>query len=79
MPPNLPQVRKQRSSQRAREVGNTARTPGAALHSNGSLHHFDVAVPPLLQTLVEIHEPLAEFRVLRIAAVDVDENLLNLG
>ena len=79
MPPYLPQVRKQRSSQCAREVGNAARTPSPALYPNGSLYHLDVPVPPLLQTFVEIHEPLAELRVLRIAAIDVDENLLNLG
>src|SRR6266545_1303259 len=79
MSPYLPQVRKQRSSQRAREVGNAARSACPPFHADCAFDHLHMAITPLLQTLVEIHEPLAQLRVLRIAAIDVDENLLNRG
>jgi hypothetical protein len=37
-----------------------------------------MTVPPLLDTFIQIDKPLAEFRVLHISAVDLDDDLLNL-
>src|SRR5215510_14727397 len=76
---DFPQVRKQRPADGRGEIGRAARTTSSWLHAYRPFDHLGVPVPPFLQALVKIHETLAELRVLRVAAVDVDENLLHFG
>ena len=76
---NLPQIGKQIVPQRGLEVGGAARPARARPAADGPLHHPDVVIAPLRETLVEIHEPLADLGVLHVATVDVEEDLLNLG
>ena len=79
MPSNIPEIRKQWFAHRRGEIRSSARASRPDLHSDRALDHLDVAVAPLLQPFVEIHQPLAQLRILWIAAIDVDEKLLHLG
>jgi hypothetical protein len=62
-------------------IAGTSRpwTRPSRFHPDGPLHHLDVPVAPLLDALVEVHQPLAELGVLRIPAIDVDQDRLQLG
>src|SRR5678815_2606677 len=75
---SVPQVRKQVPSDRRLQIGGAARAPGSRLGADGPFHHPDVAVSPLGDSLVEVDEPLANLGTLHVAAVHVEENLLNL-
>src|SRR5205823_6236070 len=41
-------------------------------------HHLHMPVPPLHESLIEIHEPLGNLRDVGILLVDLDENPLHL-
>src|SRR5213594_2500631 len=77
--PNRPEVRKERASHCLSQVCGASRSTCAPLRPDGPLDHLHVAIPPLLDALVEIDEALAQLSVLGFAAIDLDEDVLNLG
>src|SRR5258705_4127066 len=79
IPSNFPEIGKQGPADGRCEVSGASRTSRPALYADRPLDHLHVAIAPLLQPLVEIDQALTEFRVLRIRAIDLDQERLNLG
>src|SRR5262245_5696600 len=75
----LPQIGKQVASDRAPQVLSAARSAGPRLGPDRPLDHPDMAVPPFGEALVQIHEALADLGGFRVAAVHVEQNVLNRG
>src|SRR5436309_626475 len=76
--PDLPQIRKERTAERGPKILDTGRASGAGFRSNRPLDHLYVSVAPFLDALVQVHEPLAQLGVLRIAPIDVHQQPLDL-
>src|SRR5438874_13783633 len=76
---NRPQIGKERAADGFSQVRGAGGSTGALPRADRALDHLHVPVAPLLDPLVEIDDALAEFRVLRVASVDLDEQLLDLG
>src|SRR5436190_9123723 len=73
-----PEIRKDRPADGLPQVGRSRRAAGSESGADRPLHHPDVAVSPLLQPFVKIDEPLAQLRVLRVTAIQLDEALLHV-
>ena len=72
--PDLPQIRECRPRERRLQILRARGSAGARLSADRALDHLDVPISPLLHAFIEIHEPLAELAVLRIGAVDLDQD-----
>src|SRR5688572_29817689 len=78
LPPYFPQIGKEVPAEGGAKVRGAHRAAGAGPRADGALHHLHVTVAPLLKALVEIDQPLAQLRVLRVRSVDADQHLLDL-
>ena len=65
--------------ERACKVFNTTRSASAGLASDGAFDHLHMAITPLLQSFVDIYQPLAEHRNLWIASMYCNELTLKFG
>src|SRR6185369_9697638 len=71
--PNRPQVREERPSEGFAEVCGAAGASRSRSRTNRPLDHLHVPIPPLLNALIEIHEPLTQFGVLRVVPINGDQ------
>src|SRR5436309_13345385 len=75
---DLPEVRKHRPPNGFLQIRHPRRAAGPAFGADCPFHHLHMAIAPLLDAFVEVHEPLAQLRILRIATLERDEELLDL-
>src|SRR5215212_6821956 len=75
--PDRPEIREVRPEERRSQVLDTRRATGARFRADRPLDHLDVAIPPLLEPLVQIDEPFRDERGIGVAAVDVYDDLLD--
>ena len=75
---NFPQVRKEVPPDGIPQVLGAAASTRAHLSADSPFNHLHVPIPPLLDAVVEVDEPLAELGILRVAAVHLDEDVLDL-
>src|SRR5919106_199160 len=75
---DLPKVRKDRLRQCSTQVPRPRGSACSFLHPNRPLHHLHVPVTPLLHPLIEVNEALAQLGAFWIAAIDLNQDLLDL-
>ena len=74
-----PQVGEQRGEQGAAEVRGARGSTGARLVADRGLDHLHVPIAPLLQTLVEVDQPLADLRRPAVVGVDGEQHVVEPG
>src|SRR3954453_16923831 len=74
---DLPKVGERRPEQGPAQVLHAARAACPTLRADRALDHLHVAIAPLLDTLVEVDQPLGHESRVRILAIRGDEDVLD--